>query len=218
MNSFMQKKAFLFLMASLMLTSCINEYPSDTIRTTTMFASEDAVVSRLNSNGNYGQIPDLHLLAQYQINPADDDDFLNNNRAFINFNWGGAFYRPIKKATLYLYFNDTSSYFKSHLGNSSFFIKRAMTSWNENSITWNNQPVASPANRVEVPKPSSYNSNLEIDVTQLVKDLEFSVEKGGFMLQLQEENVYYDDRNILMMASSEHQNSSKRPKIIIEYY
>ena len=101
-------------------------------------------------------------------------------------------------------------------GSNECIIQRIINSWDESTVTWNNQPSTTSVNQVTLPQ-SSFDSQdyLNIDVTSLVKDMLDSNEimNMGFMISLVTE-VHY---RRMSFASSDYVNSSKHPKLVINY-
>ncbi|MFT3751189.1 MAG: DNRLRE domain-containing protein [Agriterribacter sp.] len=100
--------------------------------------------------------------------------------------------------------------------NNKCWLKRVTENWNERTITWNNKPATTDINQVEVPASTSQFNNdaLDIDVTKLVQDMFADGKKtAGFCLQLQSEDIY----RTLNFASSRYSDSTKRPKLVVEY-
>lgn len=103
---------------------------------------------------------------------------------------------------------------RAHYGsNNAVYIKRITANWNTSSLTWSNQPATSLSNQVELPATSdSFKDYPNLDVTKMVQDM---VANGnyGMLLQLKNIQLY----NIQNFASSKHADSSKHPKLIVEY-
>ncbi len=96
-----------------------------------------------------------------------------------------------------------------------FEILRITESWNEQTVTWNNQPATTDVNKVVVQdnmnSPEDYP---DMDVTELIKDMVANPNRGhGFMLQLTSEINYQN----LWFGSSETADASVRPKLVIDY-
>ena len=103
----------------------------------------------------------------------------------------------------------------SSFGINASWLKRVTGSWVETTITWNNKPATTDVNQVEVPASTSqwsYNVT-DLDVTQLVKDMVSNNQNYGFVLQLQNEQIY----RALTFASSEVADAAKRPKLVVVY-
>jgi len=99
-------------------------------------------------------------------------------------------------------------------GSNEFYIKRVTSPWNDKTITWGNQPAVTTVNQVLVPGDTiSTQDFVDINVTSLVRDIVAdSIYGGGFMLQLKNEQPY----RTIMLASSNHSNPLKRPKLVIK--
>jgi len=121
----------------------------------------------------------------------------------------------VTAASLMLYSNPTplnGDMVNANSGpNNSLFIQRVTGAWNP-SITWQNQPAGDVASQVAVPHTTQSLLDLNVDVTNLVKDM---VQNGnyGFLLKLQNESAY----NSRIFCSSRYSNSSKHPKLVVNY-
>jgi len=120
----------------------------------------------------------------------------------------------ISSAYLSLYFNPTSIE-GNHSGSNGAFMQRITASWDESTVTWNNQPPSTTANRIILPNAATATQNyLNIDVTYHIQDM--AVNPGsnfGFMLLLQNESVYRK----MVLASSDNPDATLRPKLVITY-
>ncbi|MBG9377470.1 DNRLRE domain-containing protein [Panacibacter sp. DH6] len=87
--------------------------------------------------------------------------------------------------------------------------------WNEEGITWNNQPGVTSTNAVLIPASNSqWDYSAEVDVTAMVKSILQDPSKNfGFRISLLKEDIY----RCLIFASAENVNASVRPKLVIEY-
>lgn len=128
--------------------------------------------------------------------------------------------KKIKSVQLSLYAWDQPIYSSlgphfNENGSNACWIERVTTNWNEFTVNWNNQPRTSQYHRVNIPASINPTQNyLDIDVTQLVKDMISLPDSSfGFMLKLQNETYY---RN-LNFCSSDHPNSALHPKLTIKY-
>jgi hypothetical protein len=95
------------------------------------------------------------------------------------------------------------------------WIKRVTGTWDESTVTWNSRPPTTDASQVEIPGTTSqWNFNaVDIDVTQLVKDMRTAGSNEGFCLQLQNEQIY----RMVLFSTSEATDATKRPKIVVDY-
>lgn len=96
----------------------------------------------------------------------------------------------------------------------SMLIQKVTEAWNPETLKFNNQPSSSSTNQVVIPSTNkAFLDLVEIDVTQLVKDMTGPNSNYGFSLRLQNE-VYYNSR---IFASSEYSDAAKHPKLVIVY-
>jgi gliding motility-associated-like protein len=120
----------------------------------------------------------------------------------------------ITDARLSLYQNTTSGHgsHSSLSGPNKCLLERVTQPWDEQAVTWDNQPPSTSLHAVTLAPSSSANQNyLHIDVTQLVKDM--VGQNYGFMLRLETESYYRK----LVFASSDHANPALHPKLEITY-
>lgn len=98
--------------------------------------------------------------------------------------------------------------------NNTMLIQRLTDAWNPATMTFNNQPSSTSTNQVVIPSTNqAFLDLIDIDVTQLVKDMTGSNANYGFSLRLQNE-VYYNSR---IFATSEFSDTSKHPKLVVVY-
>lgn len=125
-------------------------------------------------------------------------------------------HKQIKCAKLILSPAENTSYGTGHSnrsGSNEFLIQRITSKWNEQTVTWNNQPAITTNSQVLVAGTSNTMLKYEIVVTKLIKDiLENPSQSHGLMLRLVNEKYY---RRILF-ASSDYEDPSKHPKLVIE--
>jgi hypothetical protein len=95
------------------------------------------------------------------------------------------------------------------------YLQRITSSWDENLVTWNNQPTTTDVNQVSLSATTSATQNFEnIDVSALVQDMINNRSSSfGFLLRLQSEIKY----NRVNFASSDHADVARRPKLVITY-
>ncbi len=99
-------------------------------------------------------------------------------------------------------------------GPADCWLQRVTQPWQENTLTWNNQPTTTTQNQVNIPAPTSMTQNYSLNVTQLVQDyLNNPSTSFGFMLRLQNESYYRS----LLFASSDNVNALLRPKLTVVY-
>ncbi len=126
----------------------------------------------------------------------------------------------IKSAYLSLYFNvkEEGEMKENHStlsGSNESWIEKITSDWDENTVTWNNQPTVSKNNRILLPTSKSETENYEnIDITDLVQEMiKNPNENFGFMISMKRKTHY----RRLMFASSDHKNKRSHPKLVITY-
>ncbi len=118
---------------------------------------------------------------------------------------------PIIHAELRL---SATSYGHSPLdGPNDFWVRRITGPWQENTITWNNQPATSATPAVLAPASTSQHQAYALDVTDLVWNLPMGTTRVGFMLQLATEELY----RRVHFASSDHPDENLRPELCVRY-
>ena len=99
-------------------------------------------------------------------------------------------------------------------GSNEMVIERVIQSWDENIITWNNQPNTVTLNQIIVPPSTSSHQDYSMDISSLVQDIVDNPSTSfGLRLTLLTEQYYRS----LIFASSDHTNSNLHPKLIITY-
>ena len=170
---------------------------------------KDAWVVTNQSNTNYGSTPNYAAISW-----SSGGTF--HSRSLLSFDLSAIPATAIiLDAKLSLYSNTTSDHSQLHSGSNSCYLERITSSWNESTVTWNNQPATTTVNRVTLPASTSSTQNyLDINVTNLVTDMVNNpTTSDGFMLKLATEAVFRS----LIFASSDHSDSTRRPKLEITY-
>ena len=174
--------------------------------------SKDALISSYEPSKNRGVYPDF--VAQSWTVSGSPVDY----RSLIEFDLSnipnGA---VINSADLSLYSHDSPG-LGSHSttsGSNESVLSRITSSWEENSVTWNNQPTTTTENQVFLSESSSSTEDyLNIDVTDLVLDMiADSANSHGFLIKLLTEQHYRS----LVFAASGHSNSDLHPKLEVTY-
>ena len=124
----------------------------------------------------------------------------------------------IQSAALSLYYNpiDDIQSFDYHTGENGIYIQRVIESWQENTINWDNQPNTTTINQVLIP-PCTTNTQdyIDLDVTELVKDIIVSPDgNNGFLIKMEDEINYYKS---VLFASSDHIDANLHPKLVVVY-
>jgi len=116
----------------------------------------------------------------------------------------------ILQAELYLYHHPGHS----HSGSNAGQINRIITPWDEQSVTWNNQPFISTVNETYIPTTLSSTENIQVNVTALVQDMvNFPGSGHGFRIQQVNETSHRG----MVFASSDHPDPNLHPKLVITY-
>lgn len=147
----------------------------------TILPAEDAVTTLQFPNLNWGEHNQLSAYAWTQ-----GGQFCLH-RSFIRFDLHSlGVMGPLIKATLKLHHYDPVGF--PHSGQNAMRIAVAETAWQENTITWNNQPQGSSLLYIDVPA-SVGTQTIAADVTSLVRH-QFYNGNTGFVIQLLEEQLY----------------------------
>lgn len=178
-------------------------------------AGKDAYIHSLQagSNGtyeNYGNHPCIAAVTWYSGSAT------NKARSLFQFNLSSIpSNATIIEAKLSLYHNSGYPGIIGHSGLNESYIRRITSNWQENTVTWANQPPTTAQNQVILAHSSTNNQNyLNIDVKNLVQDhINFPASSFGFLMQLVTE---IGDRS-MKFCSSDHTTSTLRPKIEIIY-
>ncbi|MFY0644895.1 MAG: DNRLRE domain-containing protein [Bacteroidia bacterium] len=100
-------------------------------------------------------------------------------------------------------------------GGNEFYIERITKYWEEDNVTWNNQPSSTTNGRVLVASTSSEREDKEdIDLTEMVRYwLLHPSENHGIMLKLLNETT----ERSAQFASSDHSDPAVHPKLVVVY-
>jgi hypothetical protein len=206
------------LILSVPITSCLKDAKcdcaADTIAIAKIFqpnesSGKDAIIENITPDQNFGNT------SHFTVFSWTNGGLFNTARALIEFDLSGIpSQTQIKKAELCLYWISREN-LTEHTGDNAFTIYRITQEWDENAVTWNNQPPVAEDNKVAVSKSqTSDQSYTGIDVTGLVQGIiENPAENYGFMLKLNEEFPY----RLVILASSDHTDAGRRPKLTVYY-
>jgi Secretion system C-terminal sorting domain len=184
--------------------------------TDTIQVEKDALIREFNGvgdNTNYGNYPYINMHAW--TNGGVDVI----HRTLVDFDLStipnGS---TILNAELLLYTDKNSTkYPTGHdvtSGSNACIIRRIISSWTENSVTWNNQPGTSVVNQVMMPQSTSNFQDYSIEVTKLVQDMINDTSNSfGFRINLQDEIPY----RRLVFASQDNGDTAIHPKLVITY-
>ena len=100
-------------------------------------------------------------------------------------------------------------------GENASYIEKIIENWDDLSATWENQPFSTGAGAVFIPRTKNFSQDLtDIDVTEFVSGWVLDPETNfGFMHRMVTEELYCS----LVYSSSNHPNSDKRPKLVVQY-
>lgn len=164
-------------------------------------------------NTNYGTSEEFNSLAWTNSGST------SNHRSLIQFDLKSI--PPgslVTSAYITLFYNPISSNaggFHSNLtGPNASYFERILDQWDEDSVTWANQPATDTLNRVIVPMSVSDTENFIVDVTSLIQMMvDDPASNFGMMLRLQDESYY----RCLLFASSDHPNDALHPKLEVNF-
>lgn len=178
-------------------------------------AGKDAQVNDYGANAstNFGSSP---VIASY----VWTNGTVFNNKFYLQFDLSGVPANAvIDIATLDLYADNPTTTF---VGNPSTpmngsdnasAIKRVTAAWNENTVTWNNQPTSTTTNQGILPQSTSATQNyLGVDVKQLVQDM-ITYGNNGFLI----EPITTQPSNSMIFRSSDNADSASHPRLNICY-
>jgi Secretion system C-terminal sorting domain len=172
---------------------------------------EDAFVWDYQPNSNFGNDQRLDITAW----TASGTPYIS--RGFLKFDLtsipSGAI---VLNASLSLYHNNTTlNYNGIHSGLNGSVLQFVTGSWQEGTISWNNQPTTTTSNQVFIPQTVSGSQDfIDLDVTAMVGVMvNYPMLNNGFLLRLQSENYYSN----ILVAASDHFNPALHPKLVVTY-
>jgi hypothetical protein len=204
-------KNFFTLIASVILGNAVQSQTTLVLQPAGTLGKDAFIDSRMSTN-NYGNHIDFPSMAW--TNGATPV----NARGLIDFDFSsipsGA---TINSASLSLYsYNSPANGSHSTLnGSNESVLSRVTSSWNENTVTWDNQPSITTQNQVFLPASvNSIQDYLNIDVTNMVQDMmNDPANSHGFLLKLVTEEFY----RRMIFASSDNSDQSLHPKLEVTY-
>ncbi len=100
-------------------------------------------------------------------------------------------------------------------GSNASVLKRITEAWEENTVTWNNQPATTAENQLFLPATTSSDQDfIDLNVTVLVQDMMEDPDNGhGFLIKLLNEAHY----RRMVFGSSDAEDVELRPKLEICY-
>jgi len=98
-----------------------------------------------------------------------------------------------------------------HSESYEFYVQKILSVWDENKVTWNNQPKVSDKDKFIVPDKGDYTN---IDLTNFVKDwVKNPSENFGIMISCTIKETYRG----IVFCSKEYQDNDLRPSLTITY-
>lgn len=191
------------------------EEPGTEIIEITLNVERDAMIRYYNGDGddrNYGDYAFLNMHA-WTNNSA-----IVWHRSLLEFDLSTLNDATILKATLNLFTdsNTTGMFKDGHnqlSGSNECIVSRITTSWIENQVTWNTQPVRDTENQLTLAASDSAFQDYFVDVKAMLQHMVDNKESSfGFMLQLKDETPY----RRMVFASSDNPDASIHPTLTIE--
>ncbi|HEX8549898.1 MAG TPA: choice-of-anchor L domain-containing protein, partial [Cytophagaceae bacterium] len=113
--------------------------------------------------------------------------------------------------------NSTLSFYESKsdvFDTCALFLRKITAAWQENSVTWSNQPAFTTTNQVSVP---AANGDVSLDLTKIVQEsVTTPAQNFGYMLMLQNE-AFSGSTKAKYYGSSDNRNAKSRPRLEITY-
>lgn len=173
---------------------------------------KDAILYDLQPNNNYGTHPQINAHAW------TNGGIPQTMRGLIQFDFSDIPESAlIEQANLSLYhFVASNNSGHSQLsGSNESVLQKVIESWNEETVTWNNQPAITSIDEVTLSASVSEDQNyMDIDVTNLVINTNQQLlDNFGFMLSLKTESYFRS----LVFASSDVETEEIHPKLVIQF-
>jgi hypothetical protein len=181
-------------------------------------AGKDAMISNLEPDKNFGA--HKYFEATFLTEPVLT--VMRSNRSLI---WFDLSQLPksaiIKKVTLKLSYDLPIPWDSTNIipgtTSTSFIggvLQQIITPWEENMVTWNNQPASIEANQVLIPPFIRNVNSIEVDVTSLfLQSAANLLPNYGMKFRLWPDDKFPGFR----FASSDFPEASMRPKLIVFY-
>lgn len=164
------------------------------------------------ANAGFGvrneNLPDMHKVIraeawQWQQNRND------TIRSLLQFDLDGISAEQVLSAKLSLkHFSNPG--FTQQVGENALNVHLITETWEEASVTWNNQPSYKNQPDLQVSKSTSTTQDYELDMTDMLKNY-INAHAHGILLKLQNEMPFAG----LSFASTEHPNTDLRPVLEI---
>ncbi|MEO8761131.1 MAG: DNRLRE domain-containing protein [Bacteroidia bacterium] len=173
-------------------------------------AGKDAYITSLSSSANYGTYIENDAISWTNGGTAF------NSRSLIQFNLSSIpTTAVVTSAVLSLYGDTSTSNTQGSTGSNAAYLNMITSSWQENTVTWNNQPTTTTTNQVIVPQSTSTSQNYpSINIANFVQSwVTTPSANNGMMLDLQTEATYRS----LVLCSSDYPHAGQHPKLEVCY-
>jgi PKD repeat protein len=172
---------------------------------------KDAQLWTIMPNTNYGDIPKFDCAGwTHYGEPGVNRGIIDFDLSIIPEN------AQILEARLNFYFVCLEPNFFGHTGENDAYLQLITDPWEEDYVTWNEQPMTTEEYQVYLPPSTDpYQDYTDLDVTELIQKLKSEPENyHGIMLRLLNEDPY----RCLLFASSDYMDTIEfRPKLEITY-
>lgn len=99
-------------------------------------------------------------------------------------------------------------------GSNDYELWRITGSWDEMTVTWNNQPGTDSGSIISVPAPASPTADAQIDITSMVSYwFSHAGSNFGFLIRLANENYW----RAVAFASSDHADANLHPSLSVTF-
>jgi hypothetical protein len=145
----------------------------------------------------------IRTLLQFNLNLPPDNRRLYDNRA-----------------RLLMFFPTGSTELHQFVGaatDNRFFIERIIEPWGELTVTWDNQPAATPDNAILIPSTNPNPSNIDyvMDLTDMVQDWYCNgVQNFGIRFRLETEGTTF---RRVTFTSRDWADVTRRPTLVMEF-
>ena len=98
--------------------------------------------------------------------------------------------------------------------NNTLFVQQVVSNWSPTTVKWSNQPATTTTNQVIAASTTQSQLDLNLDVKNMVASMVSSSANYGFMLKLQNENIY---TSRIFVSSYNTTHTTKYPKLVVVY-
>jgi len=156
-------------------------------------------------------------------NYGTHSDFMSNKfsagivRSLIRFDFSNIpTTATVNSVKLSLYSYNSPSNGSHFIGKGESYLEKVDSSWDESTVTWNNQPTSSTVNQVTLDNAeSTIQDYLDIDITTTATNMIANPsENHGYIIKLVDET---SSSNKLVFGSSDNQDQDLHPKVVVEY-